>query len=366
MKSSRSISMVELNNLPITSSREFLDDAGEVDGAQLLDTCQRKCQFGFLDLDQEYQVPLDDLPEAKDGFLPSVITQDDSSRSEDDEILVNTSSHRHQFDRFDMEQEYQVPIYNPSRDGPSTSSKPMSKLAGIEKQCHEERQKIKKPKKVGFMKKSLSMLSLLPSQRQRRRTSSITASFDDSIVEDNIISSRTPRPVSILKKSNSMIHLLSNEDNINSARSSHPDSILKKSSSMMHLSANEDTSNTSATSVCSKASSSSASKMKRVASFSTIEIREYNLTLGDNPGGLRGPPVSLDWDHNKHLTQTVKIEVYEDTRGPRRSKSEMYMDSGFRSFMLMKENGYSMKEIRKAGNDAAQIRKSRAKANRRL
>lgn len=97
--------------------------------------------------------------------------------------------------------------------------------------------------------------------------------------------------------------------------------------------------------------------MKRVTSFSTIEIREYNVTLGDNPGGSAGPPVSLDWDYDESIT--VEVDYYEQSRPPRRTRNQMHMGSSVRSYMLMRERGFSMKQIHYAAKAAATVRKQR-------
>jgi len=102
--------------------------------------------------------------------------------------------------------------------------------------------------------------------------------------------------------------------------------------------------------------------MKRNISFSTLEIREYNITIGDNPGGRQGPPVSLDWNYCPDSTVKMCIETYEEHRGQRRSKPEMYMSGSIRMWTLMKENGFSMREIRDASKAAESIRKDRKKS----
>jgi len=108
--------------------------------------------------------------------------------------------------------------------------------------------------------------------------------------------------------------------------------------------------------------SSMKQAMKRNISFSTLEIREYNITIGDNPGGRQGPPVSLDWNYCPDSTVKMCIETYEEHRGQRRSKPEMYMSGSIRMWTLMKENGFSMREIRDASKAAESIRKDRKKS----
>lgn len=99
-------------------------------------------------------------------------------------------------------------------------------------------------------------------------------------------------------------------------------------------------------------------------SFSTLEIREYYITLGDNPGGTHGPPISLSNDYCEDRTFLISIDKYEETRPPRRAKNELYMSGSIRVFTLLKELGYSIKEIQEATKTAQKIRKKRRKSIR--
>ena len=109
-------------------------------------------------------------------------------------------------------------------------------------------------------------------------------------------------------------------------------------------------------------SKSESKEMKRVTSFSHLEIREYNLALGDNPGGREGPPISLDWNYCPKSTIRVDIDRYEESRPPRRTRHEMYMPGSLRMWTLMKEMGYTLREIQDASNVAASVRKKREKS----
>mmetsp|Transcript_22364 Transcript_22364/g.27409 ORF Transcript_22364/g.27409 Transcript_22364/m.27409 type:complete len:171 (-) Transcript_22364:266-778(-) len=105
-------------------------------------------------------------------------------------------------------------------------------------------------------------------------------------------------------------------------------------------------------------------KMKRNTSFSHIEIREYNITLGDNPGGVSGPPISLDWDYDEMKTQRFNLEQFEEMRPPRRSRGEMYMGGSVRTFRLIRESGLSKEDIKKAEKSAEEVRKQRQITNK--
>lgn len=51
--------------------------------------------------------------------------------------------------------------------------------------------------------------------------------------------------------------------------------------------------------------------------FQNVEIRDYAITLADNPGG-RGPPVGLGWDYDE--AGEVPIEIYEESKDARCTK----------------------------------------------
>jgi len=82
--------------------------------------------------------------------------------------------------------------------------------------------------------------------------------------------------------------------------------------------------------------------IKRVA-FNTIEVREHDLTLGDNPSCSNGPPVSIKWEHNN--SYQMSIDDYESDRGSRREKHELVIPREVR-LNLVKRDGVSRREIR--------------------
>jgi len=98
--------------------------------------------------------------------------------------------------------------------------------------------------------------------------------------------------------------------------------------------------------------------------FSTLEIREYKITLGDNPGGAQGPPISLDWKYSKRQTQVIALEEYEKMRPPRRRKSQLRMTNSIRRWVLLREEGFSLRDIDKATKAAESVRIQRKKSIR--
>jgi hypothetical protein len=86
-----------------------------------------------------------------------------------------------------------------------------------------------------------------------------------------------------------------------------------------------------------------ASHDKLSISFSFIEIREYPICIGDNPAGLTGTPLSIEWKHFSEVQ--IELEEYEKERPARRNLSGLAMGEKVRHDML-RRIGYSIVDIR--------------------
>ena len=104
-------------------------------------------------------------------------------------------------------------------------------------------------------------------------------------------------------------------------------------------------------------------------SFSTVQIHQHLIILGDNPGALnRGPPLSISW--KAFDTIILSVDDYEGiTSGSsenvprqRRPPTQLVLPSKQRHRILM-ELGYSRGEIREAIQEAEQIQSSRRRTN---
>jgi len=98
-------------------------------------------------------------------------------------------------------------------------------------------------------------------------------------------------------------------------------------------------------------------KMKRNVSFTSLDVREYSITLGDNPSVRKGPPISLSWNYSEG--GSIDIEKWEEVRGPRRSKEQMLMGSIIRRSILENNAGISRKDILEATSEVLRIKKNR-------
>jgi hypothetical protein len=100
---------------------------------------------------------------------------------------------------------------------------------------------------------------------------------------------------------------------------------------------------------------SSASTPKEV-DWGELEIRTYEVILGDNPSASKGPPVAIGWTVlDEHR---LDIDSYESLRSSRRSKLDLILPSCYRDEWL-REEGYSRAELRNAIVEARCIKHER-------
>lgn len=109
--------------------------------------------------------------------------------------------------------------------------------------------------------------------------------------------------------------------------------------------------------VSSSSSTETTPSVKMSVAFSTVEVREYPRTLGDNPSCTCGPPISLDWGFDPSV-HCFDLKTFEDTKPPPREKSEMLVPRAVREAWLT-DAGFARSEIAAAVRDV-----TRAKARR--
>jgi len=112
-------------------------------------------------------------------------------------------------------------------------------------------------------------------------------------------------------------------------------------------------------SVCSTTSvpQSPRSRSRPPVSFSTIEIRQYERILGDNPSSQSGPSLSIGWNYDKNKTIVKNIDDYEDEcqarendneRAQRQTKSGRMLLQRHEREEILKSLGYSRAEMASA------------------
>jgi len=102
----------------------------------------------------------------------------------------------------------------------------------------------------------------------------------------------------------------------------------------------------------------------RNVSFSSLEIKEFNVTLGNHPSASSGPPVMLDWDSELNK-RVVDLDEYERGRSPRRQRRQLKLSYRDRKCLLEQQRGFSTEEVNEAWAEALKIRQQRHETLRR-
>ena len=103
--------------------------------------------------------------------------------------------------------------------------------------------------------------------------------------------------------------------------------------------------------------SDESSSMKRNVSFHKIMIRDYDMTLGDNPSCVSGTPVGLDWEYQEQ--EPLPVDDYESSRPERRTRREMMLGWDQRQHIL-RGAGVSRGEMKHAAQQVNRVRRQRA------
>jgi len=107
--------------------------------------------------------------------------------------------------------------------------------------------------------------------------------------------------------------------------------------------------------------SRSGKKMNRSVSFCSVDVREYDQTIGDNPSCRSGPPLSLDWSYSKKYEQPKALEQYEQERQDRaRSLSELHVTKYRRRNLLSFNWGHSEEEMKNARKETRKLQRQRS------
>ncbi|CAJ1952949.1 unnamed protein product [Cylindrotheca closterium] len=80
---------------------------------------------------------------------------------------------------------------------------------------------------------------------------------------------------------------------------------------------------------------------QRHVHFSTVEVREYPICMGDNPGSSRGIPLTIGWEIQDQ--EICNVEVYQNR--PRRFQLHQLKITSLDRVLMLKRAGYSGREI---------------------
>ena len=110
-----------------------------------------------------------------------------------------------------------------------------------------------------------------------------------------------------------------------------------------------------------------SSRKSLSVSFHCSEFKMYPMTLGENPAGLEGPPISIEWEPS--ASHVWNVDDYEEAKKEKnntcRSLQEMRMPADYRISILRKA-GFSMTAIIANKRLMGKLRIERAETRRLL
>lgn len=107
--------------------------------------------------------------------------------------------------------------------------------------------------------------------------------------------------------------------------------------------------------------SDSSSEQKRVQ-FGNLEMRNYEIILGDHPDCSSGPPVSIGWEYSS--AETISVDRYEALKPRRRSMDQLELNYFVRKRVLRRHAGVSDEEMRQSIDGVHRIQKQRLRTKR--
>ncbi len=215
---------------------------------------------------------------------------------------------------------------------------------------------------ITFHPSATSNNSPRPSPHSSPKSCLRVATDKSTGVDDNPLSlsrsnsSRSGKPrnsltkyTSILKRQSSFVSL--GDSSVLSASSSRSKGVLSTNTSHKSAPASPETNGIA-----------EAIPMKRTdsnVSFHSVNIREYDRTIGDNPSCSYGIPIGLDWSHSSEIS--VNLDDYEKAKSYNNGKKIVPRISAVKRESLLKMNlGYTDEEIKKHLKDTKRIQRSRS------
>jgi hypothetical protein len=90
------------------------------------------------------------------------------------------------------------------------------------------------------------------------------------------------------------------------------------------------------------------SQRKRLVRFSTVQVRQYERIIGDNPSCSSGPSISIGWNYDKNRIITESIDDFEYKHSCLRLVDEEMILSRHEREQLLSDLGYSKSKIAEA------------------
>lgn len=95
-----------------------------------------------------------------------------------------------------------------------------------------------------------------------------------------------------------------------------------------------------------------------IVSFQSVNVREYDRTIGDNPSCSSGIPISLDWSHSSEVIH--KVDDYEKLKYMKNTKYVTRITPQRRESLVKMNLGYSDEEIALYMKETKKVQRSRS------
>jgi hypothetical protein len=99
---------------------------------------------------------------------------------------------------------------------------------------------------------------------------------------------------------------------------------------------------------------STASSTEHRVRFSSVQIREYPICIGDNPSSTRGPPITLGWDY----ATEKELSIEESERKWKRTPQGLLL-SELKRMVRLHNSGFHSSEIQRATSNVNDDRSRR-------
>mmetsp|Transcript_41114 Transcript_41114/g.63328 ORF Transcript_41114/g.63328 Transcript_41114/m.63328 type:complete len:164 (-) Transcript_41114:147-638(-) len=112
-------------------------------------------------------------------------------------------------------------------------------------------------------------------------------------------------------------------------------------------------------------SPSSANSLDRIRKvwFDSVEIKYYDIILGDNPAVSDGAPVTIDWKaHDEEVVDVDCYEVLRNSESSKRKDGSVSKISVQKRAALLLDYGYSIKDLAAMIEEIDEIKGMRAES----
>lgn len=151
------------------------------------------------------------------------------------------------------------------------------------------------------------------------------------------------------------------EDIIEKIENANKESMTKESKNKSLGSSSKSSTSVAVTPEVNNETASATVPLTRSVSFSSVDVKEFKITLGDHPNTVSGPAVMLDPTQSPINEIVMDLNDYERVRKGTRKKSRRHLRMSYndRKSILIDDCGFTNKQLNDAMTEAYKIRQQR-------